>query len=175
MFSRMVNPDVAQKVYDLSQKGNPQLWQEYKEWAVSNFTGLFINDASSIQTGVVNRKFLQLGWNGNTGQITTNVDRRGMSNSMQGPPEQILTPVATSAVGRVNQQLSSIAKVFQLDGRDPNQEVLKLLHGMGVDFSAPKEGSALDQLGRAIISGLKVNPPSQWGLPTSGPAAAGSH
>lgn len=170
VYNQLVNKNIAARI---EQIGNPDLTANYVHWAGLNFASLFKADLNEVQKGIVNRKYLEVGWNPETAQITiqptagnpiTRSFQQSGGDTIGGflnlTPydafEGILSKEAISAVQRLNAQLTSIKPVIDLTGHDTNEEVLKLLEAQGFNPDAPAQGNFFDQLGAAIGGAAKA-------------------
>lgn len=160
MYSQMVNPAVSERIKQLSNN-DPELWSNYMRWAATNFTSLFKATGDEVNKAIRNRPYVQVQWNPETVQFEVSTNRlggpfeRGMfSLDPRDFNEPVLSVSAVSAVKAMNLQLASMKRMVELNGKDPNVEVLMLLHSMGIDESAGKEGSGQEHffgmLGEAI-------------------------
>lgn len=158
IYSQLVNPAVSDRIHNLSSK-NPELWNNYVKWAATNFTSLFKQTGDEVQKAIVNRPYMQIHWNAETSQFTVDLNRE-MPNGLFGRglfsmnPMDIgepgLTLVAKKNISLMNAQLANVRKIAELSHLDPNEEIMILLHSMGVDPGAPKEGNFWDQMFHGI-------------------------
>jgi hypothetical protein len=143
LYNQMVSPDVTARMLALG-KEEPQLWQDYKTWAVDQWPALFsgyadeLNTISQFSHGNLGFEYIP-----ESGQIAVTV-----KNSITGDPLELAaqTNVAQIRVQELNAALSSLNPIWDADKTDKAVAVEQLLKSLGVtqvDFTDEEDETNL--------------------------------
>lgn len=156
IFADLTAPAVSERVFALAQ-GRPGMFEKYTNWSKDAFSRLFYYLGSEVQIGVVNRRNMNLSWDPETSTISLTETRGpgymgtlgGATIDSTGDPisdtvEPFLNAATKRAVREMNQILIPMARIVELNGGNPSDEMAGQLSSMGVDFDAVKEGPMLD-------------------------------
>lgn len=156
VYNKMVNPAVTQQIFDAT-RDNPQLFQQYSQWAASNFKNLFMANGAEIQNAITDRPYVHVVWNPKTYQMSVQTDTQpipdqpGVDPLVLAQNRQDQTTATSVPVQNLNLAISGVAKMITLNGGNPNIEIMKLLTDIGVDPKSPKTaGSFADAMYRAM-------------------------
>lgn len=154
VFNQFVNPKATAAIQALAATKGPMVWNNYRNWAYTNFSSLFQSAASDAQNAIQFRKYLDVRFNPEAGQFVVkqnkSIDLNADPNFLNVVTERFLSKNAIKGVTDLNRALSSIKSVVEAEGTDLTPGLLRLLESMGVDPNAPKEDSFLDGLYKAV-------------------------
>jgi hypothetical protein len=160
IYNTLVNGQVSKAI---KNSGNDRNWQQYTNWAYTNFVSLFKQEVDTIQINQGQRPFLDVQWNPEAGQFVYKIDPKINAYNVfdiASAAERSDTEVVTRALNRVNVALSSVKTVMDQDGADLTTQMDVLMKGaLAFDPKRIGEGTILDQLKGAVRKGLDALKP----------------
>lgn len=143
VFAAMVNPGVTKTIKALSEgpDGNPQIWQNYSNWAYKSYSSLvkqYASDIAATPDEILSGKVIK--YNESRGQIE--VVSSGEPRSVGEDPLQRIAAddVLQSRFNDLNILLSSIKPVVDAEGLDLGTTIKQQLKLSGIPINVNDDG-----------------------------------
>jgi limonene-1,2-epoxide hydrolase len=166
IYTRLASPEVTKTMVKMKAT-DPQAWNQYKQWTLDSFGGLFRQMANTIQEGVTMRPNIKIDYDkdANRFNVTSGSERKSdWRNPLAGALRSVenkFTDNVDATVQEFNRQIAVLAPILKADGQDISKELLGLFNGMGINTMAPKEASFWTKMREGAIRNFeKDNPPS---------------
>jgi hypothetical protein len=129
-FDRMTTPQISARVFDLSQKGEPELWENYKSWVANEHRVLFQKDMLDLNSYGKNPNIV-LSWNSENPGWTVRFKSTGNAFADGVRIEDRVK--IQGRIAMVNSGIRALVDIAKKENTDPNAFVLRQMLGEGVD------------------------------------------
>lgn len=162
LYNKLTAPAITAK-FEQMRGSNPEAAALYQVWAVDRFGALFKEEADSIRGAAVDDRAMNLQFNPETSQFSaTPITERITANTGLVPDfgavgRSLSYSTAQSAIQKINTALRNIKPIVEMNGGNLNEELARMLIGMGLDKPITPEqgGGFFERLGGAITDNLR--------------------
>lgn len=171
LYMKMTSPLVTQRMVELG-KTDPSVFSHYSNWTKKSFTDLFKDLANGVQEGVVYRENIDVGFDPGSSHFTVTTTKQGSARAVERASgnegllggaikgvEDGLEETSVTAIDKLNREIDNLKPILKAEGKDINEELDKLLHGMGINTEAPKAKTFMQKLRGAILNMINQETP----------------
>ena len=160
LYNKLTSPAITSKFNEM-RESNPEAAVLYQVWAVDRFGTLFKEEADSVRGAAVNDGLINLEFNPETSQFSVTPTAKALPTSSLVPDfgavgRSLSLSTATGAVQKINTALRNIKPIIEMNGGSLNEELAKMLIGVGLDKpTASQGGGFFERLGGVITDNLR--------------------
>lgn len=169
VWNRLFNDTRTKSITDLKNSGHPEAFNQYATAALDSFTRTYGPIIQSVQTGVEQRKFVNITYNAKTNQFDIEPTEAGIRayaayqkqnfRSLGTDTSEIAQTLALrKPVDEINKALATITPIMKERGIDKEQVLPTLLRGLGYDPSRLGSQYGDTWLDHVKIQDIKPNP-----------------
>jgi len=174
LFAKFTSPAVTAKMATVA-KNNPQLIQQYQQWASRQFVSLLREEGDTVSQQVLQSSNVSIGFDAKTSQFTIkentpkpfsgewfqeSLDSTGLFTSEWRSFEKLQ---AIAAVNKINRALTSVKGVASLTGGDVNQQMYELSSMVASTGASPTNlfGSLMESARSSLVDSYADTKPSK--------------
>lgn len=170
-YMKLTSPQVTARMQELG-KTDPSVYNDYKAWAKKSFVDLNRDLAAGVQEGVVFRENIDIEYDPKSNHFGVTTTRQGANRAVERSSgsdslvgsfikgiEEGLEETSITAVDKLNRQIDNLKPILKEEGKDINEELAKLFHGMGINTDAPKAKTMFQKIRSSILKGMGQETP----------------
>ena len=146
VYATVASPQVTQRVKQLTQESNPEMWETYTTWVYDKFFKVNQGAASDLNIPAALKDYIKPEFDFETGQFRVTSP---ITNDPNMPPEMLrqYQDMYSQRYRKYNMALRSIMGVIEADGLDPALVLGPMLQQYGIETptAAPNETGGPDE------------------------------
>jgi hypothetical protein len=167
LYDKLVSPGVTKAMAKVRET-NPDLWDNYKNWATNSFLALQNANAATILEGAQDREEVDVAWNEKSRQFEVSQTAMGKRREAQRAAgtesfisgvEGAFTDDVHRAVRDLNRQIKLLEEIMKVDGGDITKQLHQIFLAMNI-ATLPEKRQSVFMKFRNLLDEA-VNPPEE--------------
>lgn len=171
VYLKMVSPQVTASM-SIVRETRPDLWDRYVDWAKESFMVVHAQQIGDVTEGLTEREDTNIQWNPKTNRFDFSLTERGKARRRKAQGtlfslEDSLNSQVERAVNTLNEQISSLEEIINIEGGDVATELSNLLGAAGINSQVKKEPTIFTKMRDSLNNWLKEKNTKEKGSQSS--------